>query len=55
MKTTTKEMCVLCGKTFASGPYARLCPKCLKSRQKEGGRRSALIASERKKQRKESE
>lgn len=54
MKTTTKEMCVLCGKTFASGPYARLCLKCLRERQKETGRRAAAMAAERKKQKKES-
>ena len=54
MKKTFKEMCMLCGKTFAAGPYARLCPKCLKERMKEGGRRSVAMAAERKKQKMES-
>ena len=48
----TKEMCEQCGESFYAGPYARLCPKCLKEKQKESGRRAGLIAAERKKQKK---
>lgn len=54
MTSEYKEMCVLCGKTFEAGPYARLCLKCLRERQKETGRRAAAMAAERKKQKKES-